>query len=273
MKNISLITITFLLFQAGFCAAQTAADTLPQKTYRNGKVQLGVFFSRDYCDQKYKPVVYEFDGRGVTRRQQMADRLDSNTASGLGYSLGADIICEFNERLSLKTGIYFSLKVKQYNGFIYYNGVDGTSGVFHLQNYEKEKVSYLELPVALNYLITKNASRKFRVSGFAGALFAVNCGTSTIETRRFWVRPGPLPTTADGFLVGKRKPFATAYVGVIVGVKADYRFTDHFAFSVSPVFKYLPVTWSVARGRASGIQTREVLYSAGLAFGVTYYFN
>lgn len=273
MKHFLLFVTLIPLLLTGFCNAQTNNDTLPEEIYSKGKVQLNIFFSPDYCDQEYKPVYYQDSNYGMETRRQAADTMNSITNSGFGYSFGADIICAFNNRLGLKTGIYFSMKIKRYNGFICRNGVEPSTPVFHLPNYEKEQVAYLELPIALNYSITPNTLRKLHISSFAGGLLAVNCGTSEIKTSRFWLAPGPFPTTTDGFLVGNRKAFTIGYIGIITGVKADYMIGDRFAFSLSPVFKYLPLTWGLPKGKINYQQTREVLYSVGCAVGVTCYFK
>lgn len=266
-------TLLFVFAQLNFCAAQNTSDTIPNKTYQSGKCQLSIFFSPDYCNQKYKGVRYENAASLNAYNQQIADTFNSITNSGIGHSVGLEVLCPFNKKVSLLTGIYFALRTKRYNGFVYQNGIYYDNTVFHLTNYKKEQSSFLQIPIAINYYFSPNSKKKIRLDCFAGSLLSINCNKYNIGTLRWWDAFQPPPTTADGFVLQKMDAFSILYIGFLIGGKVNYQLNNHFAFNLAPTFKYFPFVFGNIMKGYYGRETYETPWSIGCEIGMTYSFG
>lgn len=232
-----LILNCFLILFSSFLALANSGDsTKPEKA------QLGVIVSPDYC---YRSLKANADGKW------MADIRDTMEIPKVGYSLGVNMAYALSERFTFEIEALFSNKgenTKKYDlGNTPFPYVLSKSAISYKKSYY-----YLDVPLKLNYAISKGKV-KFYLTG--GASINTFLGQSTIITT-------DASNGTETSYIGKSQPkFQKINVAIIAGLGLNYALTDKYLIRVEPVYK---------RSINSIIDApiKSYLYTVGINFGL-----
>jgi hypothetical protein len=220
--TILILSISFL----GFCQ-QT--DTLPKN-----KFNLGLSFSPDY---NYRVI------KAAGADAWMKEIYDTLEVPKFGYSFGANLFFNINEKFFIGTGVFFAdrgEKTKNYN-------------VEPVSNYSNHYY-YLEVPAKAQYYLLAGKVKFFISAGFSANIFLG--GHSTVK---------PFGYSGAGDPVVYRASKNTSRLGLstVLGLGLDCPVSHRWYIRLEPTFK------RALTPLADGLLKRY-FYSAGFNIGLFY---
>lgn len=272
MRKIQFLTIVFLFLQIAFCKAQDTTTTIiPKDTMRN--ISLGIFFSRDYCVQKFNPI--GDNPTTINYYKPQSDSLNKVVSPGLGFTVGLDALFPIKEgSFAIKTGLYYAIQRIRYNGFVYDNAISPDYEIYRFGSYRTENMSVFEVPVALDYsILSVKKERRFHLSCFAGVISSINNAKYIIQIKRFWFDYNA-PQSESSYGTTVVKSYSTLGVGAIGGIRTEFMLNKRSALSLSPMVKYYPLKYyrkNTSVPLRVGIRTINIL--TGCAIGFVYHFD
>ncbi len=212
--------------------------------------QIGVNFSADYCFRTLK----NNDG-SPTSDVQIKLNNDLET-SKLSYTEGISFCYQFNKRLGLETGIFYSNKGYQTKKvdarYSLTDSLDNTNPVTHTR--VRYNFHYLDIPIQANFSLGEQRLRLISSIGLVTNILLKGNNTNVVYRMQ----------GREKATIPSKEEFKKLNISPIIGIGMNYHMNDQSSLRIQPVFRY---------GMLKIIDTPVTgyLYNLGVDFG--YYLN
>jgi hypothetical protein len=214
----------------------------------DGKIFVGINFSPDLC---YRNII-AYDGNLYS--QDMAKHRDSIQIPKFGFTTGLTVLIKINNRLFIDLGLRFSnkgKKTKSLDHYIYDNDSLVSTGEKFVATYN---YYYLDMPIKVNYIVTKTNPSLFISGGIAGNIYLNN------KTILNYSNSGQKVYNEQNI----NQPIKNNLSGLL-GLGIDFEILQKMNLRFEPIFRY-----SFFPKRVDSV--KEHLYSFGANIGFYYIF-
>lgn len=211
------------------------------------RISVGAIYSPDYC---YRMLNYS------TTSTWIKELRNTEETPMFGFSAGIGLKAKMTSQITLETGAYYTIRGEQTKK----KALNWVSPDPAFPAYSKTKFKYtiIEFPLKIKYSLNTTRFSYAAMMGISANVFSEKNSKTMLEYEN-----GHTTKVLSNVNIGYRK----FNVAVCLGAELKYAFSEQVAFTLEPAYKQFMTSILIDE------QSKEYLYSMGLAVGVYFTFK